>query len=323
MKINFADSVHPVLSTRLTVAGHTCEDLSERAGDDFLAQLRDSQGLVVRSRVLDAATLAHAPKLRFIARCGAGMENIDRAFCAERGIRLYSSPEGNRTAVAEHAVGMLLALMNKMPKADREVRQGIWDRSSNSGNELGGSTVGIIGFGQMGTAFAQRLQGFDVMVLAHDKYRSGFANEQVEEVGLDELLERSDVISLHLPLTAETDHFADAAFFARCEKPVWFVNTARGPLVNTGALLDAIDAGKVRGACLDVLEFEERTLRGLGAELEDPVLRQLYANAKVLLSPHVAGLTAESYFKLANVLADKILNDFADGKLSTASRSSA
>ncbi|MBK9058878.1 MAG: phosphoglycerate dehydrogenase [Flavobacteriales bacterium] len=315
MKINFVDSVHPVLSTRLTVAGHTCEDLSEFIGEELFAQLHDSQGLVVRSRVLDAATLAHAPKLKFIARCGAGMENIDRAYCADRGIRLYSSPEGNRGAVAEHAVGMLLALMNKLPTADREVRQGIWDRKSNSGSELGGNNVGSIGFGQMGSAFAQRLQGFDVNVLAYDKYREGFGNEQVEEVDLDELLERCAVISLHLPLTAETEHYADAAFFARCEKPVWFINTARGPLVDTAALLNAIDSEKVRGACLDVLEFEERTLLGLNAEQEDPVLKRLYANEKVLLSPHVAGLTAESYFKLANVLADKILNDFADRKL--------
>ena len=316
MKINFVDAVHPVLSTRLTVAGHTCEDLSERTGEELFAQLHDSQGLVVRSRVLDAATLAHAPKLKFIARCGAGMENIDRDYCAKRGIRLYSSAEGNRDAVAEHAVGMLLALMNKLSKADREVRSGIWDRKSNSGNELGGSTVGIIGFGQMGTAFAQRLQGFEVKVLAHDKYREGFANDQVEEVGLDELMERSDVISLHLPLNAETDHYADADFFARFEKPVWFINTARGPLTDTAALLDAIDSEKVRGACLDVLEFEERTLLGLSREQENPVLKRLYANEKVLLSPHVAGLSTESYFKLANVLADKILSDFANGKLS-------
>ncbi|MFZ1616748.1 MAG: NAD(P)-dependent oxidoreductase [Flavobacteriales bacterium] len=316
MKINFADTVHPVLSTRLTVAGHTCEDLSERTGDEFFAQLHDSQGLVVRSRVLDAATLAHAPKLKFIARCGAGLENIDRDYCEKHGIQLYSSPEGNRDAVAEHALGMLLALMNKLPKADREVRQGIWDRKTNSGNELSGSTVGIIGFGQMGTAFAQRLGGFEVKVLAYDKYRSGFANEQVEEVSLDELLERSDVISLHLPLNAETDHYADAEFFARCEKPVWFINTARGPLTETAALLDAIDSEKVRGACLDVLEFEERTLLGLSEEQENPVLKRLYANENVLLSPHVAGLSTESYFKLANVLADKILSDFATGKLS-------
>lgn len=316
MKINFIDSVHPVLSTRLTVAGHTCEDLSERTGDDLLAQLRDSEGLIVRSRLmLDEAVLKHAPKLRFIARAGAGMENIDKEACAKRGISLYNSPEGNRDAVAEHAVGMLLALMNHLPKADHEVRHGIWDRVSNSGHELCGSTVGIIGFGQMGTAFAQRLAGFGVTVLAHDKYRSGFANERVEEVSLQELQERCDVLSLHLPLMPETGHYANAAFFARCAKPIWFINTARGPLTDTAALLDAIDAGKVRGACLDVLEFEERSLKGLRQEHDEQTLNRLRASEKVLLSPHVAGITEESYFKLANVLADKILSDIAAGKL--------
>lgn len=315
MKINFVDTVHPVLSTRLTVAGHTCEDLAEYDGDALLAQLHDSEGLVVRSRLyIGREVLERAPKLRFIARCGAGMENIDREACARRGIVLYNSPEGNRSSVAEHAVGMLLALMNHLPKADHEVRHGIWDRVSNSGNELQGSQVGIIGFGHMGAAFAQRLGGFGVKVMAHDKYRHGFANEQVEEVPLQELLDRSDVISLHLPLTEETAHYADAGFFGRLAKPAWFINTARGPITDTAALLDAIDAGRVRGACLDVLEFEERSLKGLRSEADNKTLQRLYACDKVLLSPHVAGITAESYFKLANVLADKILRDIAAGK---------
>lgn len=315
MKINFVDTVHPVLSTRLTVAGHTCEDLSEYEGDALMAQLHDSEGLVVRSRLfIDDSVLDHAPKLRFIARCGAGMENIDKEACARRGITLYNSPEGNRTSVAEHAIGMLLALMNHMPKADREVRHGIWDRVSNSGHELQGSHVGIIGFGHMGAAFAQRLNGFGVKVLAHDKYRKGFANAHVEEVTLEELQERSDVISLHLPLTAETDRFANAEFFKALAKPVWFINTARGPITDTAALLDAIDAGQVHGACLDVLEFEERSLQGLRSKADNETLKRLYACDKVLLSPHVAGITAESYFKLANILADKILRDVAAGK---------
>jgi D-3-phosphoglycerate dehydrogenase len=316
MKINFIDSVHPVLSTRLTVAGHTCEDLSERKGKELLEQLHDSEGLVVRSRVMmDEKLLKHAPKLRFIARAGAGMENIDQAYCASRGIRLYNSPEGNRDAVGEHALGMLLALMDNLPRADLQVRQGIWDRAGNSGRELGDSTVGIIGFGQMGTAFAQKLQGLGVRILAHDKYRRGFSNETVQEATLEKVLNESDVISLHLPLTPETDNYVDAAFLARCKKPVWFLNTARGPLVDTAALLDAIDAGRVLGAGLDVLEFEERSLLGLRDKTDDPTLKRLYANDKVLLTPHVAGITQESYFKLANVLADKILRDIADGKL--------
>lgn len=310
MKINFIDSVHPVLSTRLTVAGHTCEDLSEYRGDALLAQLHDSEGLVVRSRLMiDAEVLDHAPRIRFIARASAGMENIDKPACAARGITLYNAPEGNRDAVAEHALGMLLALMNHLPKADREVRQGIWDRVSNSGQELGGSTVGLIGFGQMGTAFAQRLAGFNVKVIAHDKYRKGFANERVEEVSLEELQRRSDVISLHLPLTAETERYVDAAFLQHCKRPIWFINTARGPLADTVALLDALDAGKVRGACLDVLDLEERSLAGLRPGTGKAVAARLRAHERVLLSPHVAGITEQSYFKLANVLADKVLND--------------
>ena len=175
--------------------------------------------------------------------------------------------------------------------------------------------MGIIGFGQMGTAFAQRLQGFGVRILAHDKYRSAFGNETIEEAPLETVLKESDVISLHLPLTPETEHYVNAEFLARCADPIWFINTARGPLVDTKALLDAIDAGRVLGAGLDVLEYEERSLKDLSGNTNDPTLKRLYANDKVLLTPHVAGLTTESYFKLANVLADKILQDIAEGKL--------
>ena len=316
MKVLFIDHVHPVLSERLTIAGHTCEDVSELEGPALFAQLHDATGIVVRGRVpLDAATLGHAPRLRFIARAGAGMENIDRAECERRGIRLYNSPEGNRDAVGEHAIGMLLALMNHLVRTDREVRGGKWRRTANTGHELNGSTVGIIGFGRMGSAFAEKLRGFGVRTLAHDKYLSNYAPEHVEETALDDLLAHSDVISLHLPLTAETEHFADAGFFARCSKPIWFINTARGPLVHTEALLDALDNGRVRGACLDTLEFEQRSLLGLRPDAPQHVLRRLFKHERVLLSPHVAGITHESYFKLANVLADKILNDVTDGKL--------
>ncbi|MFT3884812.1 MAG: NAD(P)-dependent oxidoreductase [Flavobacteriales bacterium] len=308
--------MHPILAERLSVAGHVCVDLSDVEATALGERLKDLGGIVIRGRVfLDATLLDGAPDLRFIARAGAGMENIDRAYCGQRGIRLYNSPEGNRDAVGEQAIGMLLAGVNNLLRADREVRQGLWRRAENSGHELRGSTVGIIGFGQMGSAFAEKLQGFDVTLVAYDKYKQGYAPPYVEEVALDELFERSDVISLHLPLTPETDHCADAVFFARCKRPIWFINTARGPLVDTTALLDAIDAGTVRGACLDVLEFEERSLLGLRADSARAVLGRLYASDRVILSPHIAGVTEESRFKLANVLADKILRDVADGIL--------
>jgi D-3-phosphoglycerate dehydrogenase len=316
VKVLFIDSVHPVLSERLAIAGHTCEDVSELSGDALLSQLRDAEGIVIRGRVmLDAKTIGHAPDLCFIARAGSGMENIDEVECARRGIHLFNSPEGNRDAVGEHAIGMLLALMNHLPRADREVRGGKWRRKENTGHELNGSTVGIIGFGRMGSAFAEKLQGFGVRVLAHDKYLKDYAPESVQETSLDDLFEHSDVISLHLPLTPETERYAGAAFFTRCKKPIWFINTARGPLVNTEALLDALDNGRVRGACLDTLEFEERSLVGLRSDAPQHVLQRLFKHERVMLSPHIAGITHESWFKLANVLADKILNDIADGNL--------
>lgn len=316
MKILFIDSVHPVLSERLTIAGHTCEDVSELDGESLLAQLHDAEGLVVRGRLmLDAKTLEKAPDLRFIARAGSGLENIDRTECARRSVRLYNSPEGNRDAVGEHAIGMLLALMNHLPRADREVRGGKWRRKENTGHELHGSTVGIIGFGRMGSAFGEKLQGFGVKVLAYDKYLKDYAPDHVQETTLEDLLEHSDVVSLHLPLATETERYADAAFFARCRKPIWFINTARGPLVDTGALLDGLDNGRVRGACLDTLEFEERSLLGLRSDAPQQVLQRLFKHERVMLTPHIAGITHESYFKLANILADKILNDVADGIL--------
>ncbi len=315
MKVLFIDSVHPVLSERLTMAGHTCEDASDLEGEELFAQFHDAEGLVIRGRVvLDSTALSHAPGLRFIARAGAGMENIDQQECARRGIRLYNSPEGNRDAVGEHAIGMLLSLMNHLPRADREVRGGKWRRKENTGHELHGSTVGIIGFGRMGSAFAEKLQGFGVKVLAHDKYLTDYAPDNVQETSLEDLLLHADVISLHLPLSGETERYADAAFFARCKKHIWFINTARGPLVETEALLDALDNGRVRGACLDTLEFEERSLLGLRSDAPQAVLQRLFKHERVMLSPHVAGITHESYFKLANVLADKILNDVRDGK---------
>lgn len=310
MIVAFIDTVNDVLRQRLSAAGHVCKDLSGVPPSELGAGLADAEGIVVRGRVyLDAALLDGAPRLRFIARAGSGLENIDRTYCSAKGIAVINSPEGNRDAVAEHALALLLNLMNHVRRADQEVRQGLWRRASNSGHELGGRTVGIIGFGNTGEAFARKLMGFDVNVLAHDKYRTDLGSGHVTESSLDRLLAESDVISLHLPLTPETAHYADARFFARLERPVWFLNTARGPLVDTGALLDAIDEGRVRGAGLDVLEQEERSLLGLQAG-NDPVLERLYAEPRVLLTPHIAGVTEESHFKMADVLADRILHRF-------------
>ncbi len=314
MKIVFIDRVHAVLSERLSVAGHICEDLSQLEESAVMEQLEDAEGIVIRGRImLDRKALDRAPRLKFIARAGAGMENIDAHECRLRGIQLFNSPEGNRDAVGEHAIAMLLGLMNHLIRADREVRGGKWRRVENTGYELNGRTIGIIGFGRMGSAFAEKLTGFGVKIIAHDKYLKDYAPDHVREVSLDHVLNESDVISLHLPLTPETQHYANAAFFARCVKPIWFINTARGSLVDTAALLDALDEGRVHGACLDTLEFEERSLQGLRTDAPKQLLKRLFDHERVILSPHVAGITHESYFKLANVLADKILNEIGHG----------
>ena len=256
---------------------------------------------------MNEAFLINTPNLQFIARSGAGMENIDVTYCQSRGIRLYNSPEGNRNAVGEHALGMLLSLMNKLHTADKEVREGKWDREGNRGVELDGKTVGIIGYGNNGKAFAKKLKGFDVNVLAYDKYKQSFGSEFVKECTLDSILDQADVISFHIPQNEETLFFANADFFHKIEKPIFLLNLSRGKIVDTSALVKAIENGKVLGAGLDVLEYEKSSFESF-FEQELPIPFQYLLNSsKVILSPHVGGWTNESYFKLSNVLADKIL----------------
>ncbi|MEO8591591.1 MAG: NAD(P)-dependent oxidoreductase [Flavobacteriales bacterium] len=303
MRILLIDSAHPALAERLTAAGHVCV-LPDGSGYSKI------DGIVVRSSLVDAALLQASPGLRFVARIGSGIENIDVAYCHRHNIRVLNSPEGNRDGVGESAVMLLLALMKMVIPANAQVRAGIWPREANRGTELRGKNVGIIGYGQMGSAFAEKLRGFGVSVLAHDKYKSGFEKAGVRECSLDELLRESDVISLHLPLNAGTHHFADAAFFNRLKNPVWFLNTARGAVVHTKALLDALDAGRVIAAGLDVLEFERADLSGLDPDMEPETQRRLFDHPRVLITPHIAGVTHEGRYKLASVLADKIIEAF-------------
>ncbi len=305
MLVLFLDGTHPVLAERLAAAGHTC------AGpEDGTAALGTCEGIVVRSSTVDAALLERAGRLRFVARLGSGLENIDTAGCAARGVDVINSPEGNRDGVAEHTLLLVLALLKHLPRADREVHAGLWRREANRGTDLHGLTVGIIGLGHMGSAFAERLQGFGVRVLAHDKYRSGHAPAHVQECGLATLQRECDIVSLHLPLTAETRHYVDASLLARFAKPIRLVNTSRGPVVDTAALLDAIDSGRVIAAALDVLEFERPDLSGLDAGQDQHLLDRLLACERVILTPHIAGVTHEGRYKMAAVLADKILTRF-------------
>lgn len=306
-KVLFVDRVHPILEEELTAHGFSCEKDFSGSYETIKDKLSDYHGLVIRSRIpVDKAFLKAGKNLQFIARSGAGLENIDMAAAKELGVSVYNSPEGNKDAVGEHAIGMLLSLFNYLNKADREVRAGIWDREGNRGLELAGRSVGIIGFGQMGSAFAKKLSGFDCQILAYDKYKSNYAPTYVKEVSLETLQNESDVISIHLPFSEETDRYVNKAFINSCKKPFFLINTARGRHVVISDLLSSLNNGHILGAGLDVLEFEKASFNLTYHELPED-FRRLAESERVILSPHVAGWTRESYVKLSRYLAEKIL----------------
>lgn len=308
-KVLFIDRIHSFLEEELTRRGFHCEHDHKEDYNAIQRKLSDYHGLVIRSRIpVDKALLEAGTQLEFIARSGAGLENIDLAAAKKRGIAVYNSPEGNMDAVGEHAIGMLLSLFNHLNKADREVRAGIWDREGNRGLELAGKTVGIIGFGHMGSAFAKKLSGFDCHILAYDKYKTGYAPDYVKETTLEKLKSQSDVISIHLPLSKETDRYVDADFIRTCEKPFFLINTARGRHVVVADLLQGMESGKIQGACLDVLEFEKSSFDLSYHEMPED-FKRLAEHERVILSPHVAGWTKESYVKLSKFLAEKILTN--------------
>ena len=312
MRIAIIDNIHAALAETLAGAGHECVLLNHLSTGELAKALIGMDGIVVRSKTLDRDLLKRLDQLRFIGRVGAGLENIDRKFCEENGILLLSAPEGNRDGVGELCVAQVLILLKHIVRSNDQIHKGLWLREENRGSDLQGRTIGIIGFGNMGSAFAEKLQGFGVRILAHDKYKSGFSNDQVEECGLDRLLLESDVISLHLPLNDETRHYANADFFDRTGKPVHFLNTSRGSIVDTEALLNAIDKGTLIGAALDVLEFERSDLSGLDPSIKPEVQQRLFASDRVLLTPHIAGVTHEGAEKMARILARKIIEAFPD-----------
>jgi D-3-phosphoglycerate dehydrogenase len=306
--ILFIDSNHPVLHETLEKAGLTCDLKYEWALEEIAANIHKYEGIVIRSRIkLDKELIDKGTKLKFIARAGAGMENIDTRYAESKGILCINSPEGNKDAVAEHALGMLLCLFNNLCRANQEVRRGEWVREGNRGLELMGKTVGIIGYGNMGTAFAQRLKGFGVQVLAYDKYKTGFSDDFATESKMETLFGMCDIVSLHLPLTAETHMLVDDAFWAQFKKPVYLINTARGKIVDTASLVRNLENNKVKGACLDVLEYESGSFENLSAKDLPAPFQYLIQSGKVMLSPHIAGWTQESNVKIASVLAAKII----------------
>ena len=308
-KVLFIDTTHPLLPQMLEEAGFVCEHFYGRGKQELLDVVASYKGLIVRSGIrIDKEIIDKAVSLKFIGRVGAGTENIDTVYAEKKGVACFKAPEGNRDAVAEHALGMLLALNNKLIVADTQVRQGIWKREENRGTEINGKTLGIIGFGNMGSAFAKRLSGFGLKVLAYDKYKSGFGNDLVKESTMEELFESCDIVSLHLPLTAETEFLVNDDWLAKFKKPFVLINTARGKIVKTASLVQALKEGKLTGACLDVLEYEKSSFEELYKKELPEDFRYLVASSKVVFSPHIAGWTHESNRKLAEVTARKIID---------------
>lgn len=312
VRVGFIDSVHHSLQKELERSGFQCDMLYTLKNEEIIAKLPQYDGVVIRSKFrIDSALIDHAINLKFIARAGAGMENIDTIYAEGRGIRCVHAPEGNRDAVGEHALGMLLMLFNNLARADREVREGKWIREGNRGIELMGKTVGIIGYGNMGSAFAQRLKGFGVKVLAYDKYKTGFGNDHVTEATPAMIFSETDVLSLHVPLTAETQYMVNDEFIANFKKDIYIINTSRGKVLSTDDLVKNMKSGKVPGACLDVLEYEAVSFENIKSSQLPESFRYLTGSDKVVLSPHIAGWTHESNEKIALALAHKIKELFS------------
>jgi len=303
-KILITDAAHHALVEGLTKLGFAVDYKPEISVEEVMSSIAGYFGLIINSRVPANRTLLEcATQLKFVCRLGSGLEVIDLECANELGIAAFNSPEGNRVAVAEHALGLLLCLMNHIPKANAEVKQGHWIREANRGEELSGKTVGLIAYGNNAQAFAKILSGFDVRCLAYDKYLKNFSSNYVTESSLDRIFEEADVLSIHLPLTQETRFMINYDFLASFKKKIWLINTARGKVLRTADLIRCLDEGNIRGAALDVLENEK--LHTLSNE-EKVVFQRLATDERVLLTPHVAGWTHQSKKKIAEVLLHKI-----------------
>ena len=312
MKILLINQPHPVLSELLVAAGMEVHEAFTTPLAELYALIDQYQGVVLRSRIqIDRTFIDKASQLKFIAREGVGLEHIDVEYAKEKGIEVIISPEGSRDTVGEHAMGLLLMLMNRLSIADREIRAGAWNREPNRGTEIMGKTVGLIGYGNMGQSMAKRLSGFGcAAVLAYDKYRKNYGDQYAKAVDLETLQAQADIVSLHIPYEKDNHHFVDANFLAGFSKPIYMVNTARGLVLNTADLVVGLQSGRVLGAGLDVLEYEEGSFDALGIEEWPAPFQYLIESDRVVLSPHIAGWSFESKRKHGEVLAQKIIRQF-------------
>lgn len=311
MKILHIDKNHPLLIEELKKAGFRNVEDYTSSKEEIEKIIYTYEGIVIRSRFkIDNTFLDAAENLKFIARVGAGLESIDEAYAKKKKVKLIAAPEGNRNAVGEHTLGMLLSLFNNLNKADREVKKGIWNREGNRGVELDGKTVGIIGYGNMGKAFAKKLKGFDCTVLCYDILED-VGDKNATQVSLQTLFDLADVLSLHTPWTPLTDKMINTHFISNFKKPFWFINTARGKSVVTEDLVLALKSGTILGTGLDVLEYEKLSFESLFSSEMPKALKELIEMDNVLLSPHIAGWTIESKEKLAQTIVEKIVEEFS------------
>ena len=307
MKILFIDTVHPLLKQELEKENHICDSAYNKSKTEIQQIISNYQGIIIRSRFkIDKQFIDCGSNLKFIARAGSGLENINVEYAENKNIHCYNAAEGNRQAVAEHALGMLLSLFNNLNNADQEVREGKWERERNRGIELAGKTVGIIGYGNNGSAFAEVLKGFNVKILAYDKYLTNYPQKS----SMETINKEADIISLHVPLTDETTYLVDDNFINRFVKNFYLINTARGKCVNTKNLVKALENKKIKGACLDVLEYEKTSFENLSKDGLTSDMQYLMNAKNTILSPHIAGWTAESNVKIAEVLLNKFTSDF-------------
>jgi len=305
MRVLFIDRVHPSLKNNLKKNHFVCDESYHLSKEEIEKIIHNYEGIIIRSRfIIDSNFIRKAKNLKFIARAGSGLENIDVEFAESENIKCFNASEGNRQAVAEHSLGMILSLFNNLNTSDREVRNGKWEREGNRGVELAGKTVGIIGFGNNGSAFANVLQGFGVKILAYDKYLTDYPFQN----SMEEIYNQSDIVSLHIPLTEETRDLVNNNFINNFEKDFYFINTARGKCVNTKSIVKALKSGKIKGACLDVLEYEKTSFENLSKIGFTDEMQYLINSEKTILSPHIAGWTIESNIKIAKILTEKILD---------------
>lgn len=305
-KVLITDDVHPILISNFEKAGFQCDLFPNYTNEDVFKSIQHYEGIIINSKTkIFKEVLDKAIQLKFIGRLGSGMEIIDVEYAKQKGIESFSVPDGNRDAVAEHAIGMLLSLFNNLNKADQEVKQFVWEREKNRGIELGGKTIAIIGYGNTGKALAKKLSGFGVTVLAYDKYLSNYSDDYVQESTMKTIFENSDIVSFHLPLTEETHYLCDDKFINKFKKNVFIINTSRGKIINLKKIFFQIKSKKIKGVCLDVFENEKPK----SFTIDDKNLySKLYSMDAVIVSPHIAGWTVESKFKIGNMLSNKIIN---------------